>query len=194
MPISAIGIADRFGGTFDVRNIINYDDMTLNTTAYAEYSPPYLPATFSMTFMLAFALTTALIVHTVLYHGPRVYRTAVNIKTEADDIHAKFMKHYPEVPDWWFLVLLSVFGIAFGITCVQVYDTGLPVWGYLLSIIIPGIYILPSAFIFAMTNQQVAMNLISELIPGYLFPGKPIPCMVCLPRSDTTQRIISILP
>jgi hypothetical protein len=167
MPISAIQVIDRFSTPFNVGNIINFDDFTLNTTAYAEYSPPYLSAAFSMTFMLAFA---------------RMYRTVINVKTEADDIHAKLMKQYPEVPDWWFLVLLAVFGIVFGIVAIEVYHTGLPVWGYFLSILIPAIYILPAAFIFAMTNQLVAINLIAELIPGYLFPGKPIPCMVSLTK------------
>lgn len=178
MPISAIQIIDRFSTPFNVGNIIDFRDFTLNTTAYAEYSPPYLSAAFSMTFMLAFALTSALVVHTALHHGPRIYRAVINVKTEADDVHAKLMKHYPEVPDWWFAVLLAVFGIVFGIVCIEVYHTGLPVWGYFLSVLIPAIYILPAAFIFAMTNQLIAVNLIAELIPGYLFPGKPIACMV----------------
>jgi hypothetical protein len=178
MPISAIQVIDRFSSPFNVGNIINFEDFTLNTTAYAEYSPPYLSAAFSMTFMLAFALTSALVVHTTLHHGPRIYRAVVNVKTEADDVHAKLMRIYPEVPDWWFAILLGVFGIVFGIVSIEVYHTGLPVWGYFLSILIPAIYILPAAFIFAMTNQLIAINLISELIPGYLFPGRPIPCMV----------------
>jgi hypothetical protein len=186
MPISAIQIIDRFSMPFNVGNVINFDDFTLNTTAYGEYSPPYLSATYSMTFMLAFALTSALVVHTALHHGPRIYRAVINVKTEADDVHAKLIKHYPEVPDWWFVVLLAVFGIVFPIVAIEVYKTGLPVWGYFLAIIIPAIYILPSAFIFAMTNQVVAMNLIAELVPGYIFAGKPIPCMVS-PRKSVAN-------
>lgn len=194
MPISAIQIIDRFSMPFNVGNIINFDDFTLNTTAYSEYSPPYLSAAFSMTFMLAFALTSALVVHTALHHGPRIYSAVINVKTEADDVHAKLIKRYPEVPDWWFAVLLAIFGIVFPIVAIEVYQTGLPVWGYVLAMIIPAIYILPAAFIFAMTNQIVAMNLIAELIPGYIFPGKPIPCMVSTTLGLANNSYSSALP
>jgi hypothetical protein len=73
---------------------------------------------------------------------------------------------------------MVVFGGIIGVVAIEVYDTGLPVWGYFLSMALAAIYVLPAAFIFAMTSQLVAINTIAQLIPGYLFPGKPIPSMV----------------
>ncbi|WVQ65163.1 OPT family small oligopeptide transporter [Kwoniella botswanensis] len=177
LPVNVIQAADRFGSSYDIFNILT-PDITLNTTAYAEYSPVYLSATFSMTFMLAFALATALLVHTALYHGPRIYRAIINVKTEADDIHMKLMKHYPEVPDWWFLALFAVV-FTLAVTALEVYHTNLPVWGYIVAVMLPFVYIIPSAFIYAMTSQQPAINLLAELIPGYMFQGQPIPGMLC---------------
>jgi len=152
-------------------------DSTLNKTAYAEYSPVYLSASFSVTFMIAFALSTAVLVHTVLHHGPRIYKAVTNVKTEADDIHMKLMRNYPEVPDWWFATLFVACFI-FAVVCIEIYKTELPVWGYLLCVLLPALYLLPAAFIYAMTNQQIAINLIAELIPGFVFQGQPIPGMV----------------
>jgi hypothetical protein len=100
LPISVVQTADRFGNSYNIFNVLNPDSTSLNITAYAEYSPVYLSAAFSMTFMLAFALSTALLVHTALHHGPRIYRAVRNVRTEADDVHMKLMKLYPEVPDW----------------------------------------------------------------------------------------------
>jgi ABC-type uncharacterized transport system permease subunit len=60
----------------------------------------------------------------------------------------------------------------------QIYHTELPIWGFLLAILIAAIYILPSGFIFAMTAQPFTLNLIGEVVPGYLFPGMPIANMV----------------
>ncbi|WWC68406.1 OPT family small oligopeptide transporter [Kwoniella pini CBS 10737] len=177
LPVNVIQAADRFGSSYDIFNILT-PDVTLNTTAYALYSPVYLSATFSMTFMLAFALATAILVHTALYHGPRIYRAVINVKSEADDIHMKLMKHYPEVPDWWFLALFGV-TFTFAVVAIEVYHTELPVWGYLVAVILPFVYIIPSAFIYAMTAQQPAINLLAELIPGYMFQGQPIPGMLC---------------
>lgn len=182
LPISVIQAADRFGSTYDVFNILT-PEITLNKTAYAEYSPIYLSASYCVTYMVAFALSTALLVHTALYHGPRIYRAILNIKTEADDIHYKLMKMYPEVPDWWFLALFAVVFV-FAVVSIEVYHTELPVWGYLISVLLPFIYIIPTAFIYAMTSQQITINLLAELIPGYIFQGQPLPGMVCLSASD----------
>jgi len=129
--------------------------------------------------MLAFALSTALIVHTALHHGPRIYAAVLNTRTEADDIHMKLMRYYPEVPDWWFAAIF-VMCFIFAVVAIEVFHTGLPVWGYLIAISIPLLYALPAAFIYAMTGQFVALNLLGELIPGYIFKGQPIPGMVSL--------------
>jgi len=182
LPINVIQAADRFGTSYDIFNILT-PDIQLNMTAYQAYSPIYLSASFNMTFMLAFALSTGILVHTALHHGPRIYRAIVNVKTEADDIHMKLMRQYPEVPDWWYLALF-VTCFMLSVICIEVFKTGLPVWGYVISIILPFIYVIPAAFIYAMTAQTVAINLLAELIPGYIFMGKPIPGMVssCLCR------------
>jgi hypothetical protein len=81
---------------YDIFSILT-PDITLNLTAYQEYSPVYLSATFSMTFMLAFALSTGLLVHTALYHGPRIYYALRNIRAEAEDIH---MNRKQITPNW----------------------------------------------------------------------------------------------
>ena len=176
IPISTVQAADRFGDIYETSAIVTAD-LQLNETAYAEYSPVYLSASFSMTFMLAFALSTALIMHTLLFHGPRIWKTVRNMRTEIEDIHMKLMRKYPEVPDWWFLLLLGATFIT-AVAIIEKYKTELPVWGYIISILLPLIYLIPAAFIYAMTNQTVAINLLAELIPGYLFQGKTIAGMV----------------
>ena len=176
LPVNVIQAADRYGQSYDIFNILT-PEIELNLTAYKEYSPVYLSASFNMTFMLAFALATGIIVHTALHHGPRIYRAVLNVKTEVDDIHMKLMREYPEVPDWWYGALF-VFCFLFAVLAMELYHTDLPIWGYVISIALPFLYILPAAFIFAMTAQSIAINLIAELIPGYIFAGKPIPGMV----------------
>jgi hypothetical protein len=176
LPINVVQAADRFGSAYDIFQILT-PEIDLNTTAYALYSPIYLSATFSMTFMLAFALATGLIVHTALHHGPRIYRAILNVRTEADDIHMKLMRQYAEVPDWWYAALFLVC-FTFAVVAIEVYDTGLPVWGYLVAILLSLIYFIPAAFIYAMTSQLIAINLMAELIPGFIFKGRPIPGMV----------------
>jgi hypothetical protein len=67
----------------------------------------------------------------------------------------------------------------------------MPVWALLLSILLPIIYVLPTGFVYAMTGQavrshdsiclrkmfiisQISINLLAQIIPGTLLPGKPL--------------------
>jgi len=58
-------------------------------------------------------------VHTVLYHGHTLLNGFKKIRVENDDIHAKLMRNYPEVPDWWYLSVFATF-FALAIVAVEV--------------------------------------------------------------------------
>jgi OPT oligopeptide transporter protein len=169
---------DRFGSRYDIGSIFNQTTRSFNLDAYNAYSALYIPGPLAMVYLLAFALTTSLLTHTILYHGKSLLDGIRRTNVEEDDIHAKLMKHYPEVPDRWYTTL----GIAFfilGVVAIEVYPTGTPVYALALSILLPALYMLPCGFIYAVTSQGVAINLMAELIPAGLLPGQPLPNMVC---------------
>lgn len=162
-PISANVPYDRFGKVYNVTRVLNTDD-TFDLNAYDNYSPLYLPATYAVCYLIAFTLSTCVITHTLLYHGKSLLNGIKKMRVETDDIHAKLMRNYPEVPDWWYLTAFSVF-FALAIVAVEVWHAEVPVWALLLSLFLPIIYILPSGFIYAMTGQGVSyLVLISELV------------------------------
>lgn len=72
-----------------------------------------------MTYLLSFALSTCVLVHTGLYHGRSLLNGIKKLKIEPDDIHAKLMKNYPEVPNWWYMLVL-VFFFCMAIVAVEV--------------------------------------------------------------------------
>lgn len=144
-----------------------------------------------MTYTIAFALTLAMLVHTALWHGPRMWRVVRNQRTEPLDIHAKLMEVYREVPQWWYgIVFLVLFALS--IVTIKVFDTDLPVWGLIVALLLPIIYFLPSAFIFATTAQIMTLNLIAQLVPGFLLPGRPIAVMVCYRHDQTGIELMPI--
>lgn len=98
---------DRYGAEYDVSRILIND--TFNLEAYQNYSPLYLSAGYSMTYFISFALATCILVHTALYHGSSLINGLKRVKVEPDDIHAKLMRNYPEVPDWWYMLFLGAF-------------------------------------------------------------------------------------
>ncbi|TFL07122.1 OPT oligopeptide transporter [Pterulicium gracile] len=175
-PISANGPYDKFGDTYNITRVLKHDD-TFDLDAYNDYSPLYLPTTYAITYLLAFTLSTCVLVHTLLYHGRSLLNGIKKIKVEQDDIHAKLMRNYPEVPDWWYICAFLVF-FCLGIVAVEVWDTGVPVWSLILAVLLPVVYILPNGFIYAMTGQGVSLNVLAQIIPGTLLPGNPLANMV----------------
>jgi hypothetical protein len=82
----------------------------------------------------------------------------------------------------------------FGVVVIEVWETDLPVWGFVLALLISAfclvlrhyafefhircvlafVYTLPMSVIRATTSQQIRLNVITELIIGYALPGRPI--------------------
>ncbi|KAH9814731.1 OPT oligopeptide transporter protein-domain-containing protein [Melampsora americana] len=177
LPIGGTSVYDRYGKPYNTSRVVDLRTGLLNLTAYHEYSPLFLPTTFTAVYSIAFALATSAIVHTFLYHGHSIWDKVKNIKTEDEDVHAKLMRNYPEVPDWWYWSYFFLF-TGFSVIVIEAYATGLPIWGLFLALSVALVYVLPGGFIFAMTSQQISINLVAEIIPGYLFPGKPFANML----------------
>ncbi|KAG1723121.1 OPT oligopeptide transporter protein-domain-containing protein [Suillus paluster] len=175
-PLNDSNPYDRYGNVYNVSAVLDANNR-FNLTAYQNYSPLYLPATYAMTYMLAFALSTCVLVHTVLYHGRSLWNGMKKIRVEQDDIHAKLMRNYPEVPDWWYVVCFIAFFLLM-VVVVEVWHTSVPVWALLLSLALPILYVMPSGFIYAMTGQGITLNLLAQIIPGTLIAGNPVANMI----------------
>ncbi|XVF03611.1 hypothetical protein REPUB_Repub05bG0008100 [Reevesia pubescens] len=84
-------------------------------------------------------------------------------------------KNYEEVPDWWFYVVLILTLVLSLFACEGFgKQLQLPWWGLLLACGIALLFTLPVGIIQATTNRQPGLNVITELIIGYLYPGKPL--------------------
>ncbi|KAK9103939.1 hypothetical protein Sjap_021193 [Stephania japonica] len=91
------------------------------------------------------------------------------------DIHSRLMEKYSKVPQWWFLAVLAV-NAALALLAVFAYkeQVQLPWWGLLLALSIGIIYTLPIGILTATTNQAPGLNVITEYIIGYIYPGRPV--------------------
>lgn len=118
MPISASGNFDRFGQFYNVTNVIT-PDITLDENGYRAYSMLFMSTTYATVYALSLCLSTAAIVHTVLHNGKEIYLKFKNAHTEMEDVHAKLMRNYPEVPDYWYWILFVVC-VGLGIVTIEV--------------------------------------------------------------------------
>lgn len=88
------------------------------------------------------------------------------------DIHAKLMKSYKEVPEWWFYILLiGSIVLSLLMSFVWKKDVQLLWWGMLFAFGLAWIVTLPIGVIQATTNQ--VLQLTSPIFWSFLFFASP---------------------
>jgi len=91
----------------------------------------------------------------------------------AEDIHFKLMKAYPEVPEWWFMIVLAI-AATLGMIGIGVYPTHSSPATVIFGIVMAIICIIPVGMITAVTGIQVTMNVLAEFIGGSISAGNAI--------------------
>jgi len=174
-PISSSQTYTNTGLPFDPLEVVT--DGLFDVEKYRNYSPVFLSATFIINYCLSFASLTAVVTHTYLWYGRDIMKQfRTNIKDEKD-IHTRLMSRYRDIPHWWFAAAF-VISFVLGAVTIEVYDTKMPFWAYILTITLSLIFVLPLGILLAITNQQLTLNVFSELVAGYVIPGKPIAVMI----------------
>ncbi|KAG9001828.1 hypothetical protein FRB90_011532 [Tulasnella sp. 427] len=175
LPMSGSQAFDRFAEPYNLSRILTRDHM-LNATAYYEYSPLYLTATFSVLYLASFAVVPALFMYFAFQHGPTVV-SIIKGTANNEDVHARLMRHYKRVPMWWyggvFILCLSL-----SIISIKAQDLDMPVWMLLVAQLFAFGSYLPLVCVLAWSAQALSLNVAAEVIPGALLPGKPVANMV----------------
>ena len=180
---------DNTGMPYDPTTILT--NSTFDQEKYHGYSPLYMPATLCMTYGVSFATSTAVFVHTfcmlhmsiytckmlktyfaVWYRQDILCRFHKSLKDECD-VHSRLMQPYAEVPAWWYGAV-GIISFAFLIITIHIFPTQLPIWGACIAFFLSMILSVPLSMLQAITNQRVALQVMHELIAGYMLPGRPI--------------------
>ncbi|KAI0248083.1 OPT oligopeptide transporter, partial [Lactifluus subvellereus] len=175
-PILSSHMYDNTGKQYNVSRILSPQG-TLDEEAYKRYSPLFISVSFAVAYGMSFASITATLVHSVLYFRKQIWLQARRSLSEQPDVHARLMARYPQVPEWWYFSILVVV-FAMSAVTIEIWPTEVPIWGLFLALSIAAFYIIPMGMIQAITNQQIGLNVIAELIAGYALPGKPLALMI----------------
>lgn len=73
LPILSAAVFDNRGKVYDVSKILT-ENFLFNEEAYKNYSRVFLPITYVLSYALQFAALTALISHTLVWHGKDIWR------------------------------------------------------------------------------------------------------------------------
>uniref|UniRef100_A0A6M2ET81 Uncharacterized protein n=1 Tax=Populus davidiana TaxID=266767 RepID=A0A6M2ET81_9ROSI len=174
-PIFSDGLFTSTGQSYNISAIID-PKFHIDLDAYDREGPLYLSTIFAMIYGLNFACLTATVVHVFLFHGRDIWQLSKSaFRYKKMDVHTKLMRKYNQVPEWWFLCILFLSIAATIFTC-EYYNEQLqlPWWGVLLACGIALFFTLPVGVITATTNKTPGLNVITEYVIGYLYPGFPV--------------------
>jgi OPT family small oligopeptide transporter len=175
LPISGSTIFDNTGSPYDPTAVLT--DGTFDVEKYRAYSPLFLPAARVMSYGVAFAALTAALVHTLLWYRRDIVRRFRSSLKDERDVHSRLMQAYPEVPGWWY-ALIGIPTMIMLLVSIEIYPTQLPIWGACLAFFIAAVLSIPLAMIQAIANQQVTLQVMEELLAGYMLPGRPVANMI----------------
>ncbi|KAL0843755.1 hypothetical protein Bca101_017001 [Brassica carinata] len=141
---------DQTGHSCNITRILNEKDFDINLDAYNGYSKLYLSVMFALLLFLLLSLMGASMMESL--YGECGRRQRQQQKT----------------------ILVVSFASALYACEGFGKQLQLPWWGLILACAIAMFFTLPIGVIQATTNHRVGLNVITELIIGYLYPGKPL--------------------
>ncbi|CAN6480655.1 unnamed protein product [Victoria cruziana] len=174
-PIFSSDLFTASGQEYNISSIIT-PSFKLDIAAYEREGPLYLSTFFAVTYGVGFASLTATVVHVALFHGREIWELSKSAFQEKKiDIHTGLMRKYKQAPEWWFIVILLI-NVGVTIFACEYYkdQLQLPWWGVLLACTVAIFFTLPIGIITATTNQTPGLNIITEYIIGYIYPGYPV--------------------
>ncbi|CAI0379856.1 unnamed protein product [Linum tenue] len=174
-PIFSDGLFRGDGQEYNISAIVN-SNFHIDVDAYDKQGHLYLSTVFAMVYGCNFACLTATVVHVFLFHGRDIWELSKSsFQDKQMGVHTKLMRKYKQVPEWWFLSMLFLNIAATMFICEFYKDQlQLPWWGVLLACAIAFFFTLPVGIITATTNQTPGLNVITEFVIGYLYPGYPV--------------------
>jgi hypothetical protein len=72
-----------------------------------------------------------------------------------------------KIPGWWFGALFVVCFTVAVIVC-HTSDIQLPVYALIIALLLAAVFALPMAIIQALSSSQIGLNVLSEVVCGYL--------------------------
>ncbi|KAJ5764232.1 hypothetical protein N7533_002913 [Penicillium manginii] len=167
----------------------------LNETAYEHYGPMYmgtqnvwstffdyakLPA--AITWILTFGYTQVSSNLKKIFANRKDSQKAQDGQNaqsaQGEGIHYKYhdrlnviQRNYKEIPSWWYIALFSV-GFVILITSIACGYLFIPIWTLFVALASAAIFVIPFAWLYAISNYQLETGSFNELMYGYMVHTK----------------------
>jgi OPT family oligopeptide transporter len=172
-PFMSTRLLSADGSAYPITKV--FTNGILNHETLAQYGIPSLTGTFAYGMFIANAAIGALIAHCILFWGGDIKRAYKSARAESynDRHHNHMAKHYKETPWLWYGAVL-LFSFILGLVVVIKENISLPVWAYIVSLLL-GIFIAPfSCIIYSRFGNGIATNNLSKMLAGLMLPERPV--------------------
>uniref|UniRef100_A0A093Y221 Oligopeptide transporter 6 n=1 Tax=Talaromyces marneffei PM1 TaxID=1077442 RepID=A0A093Y221_TALMA len=172
-PFMSTSLFRANGTEYDTRSIIN-NQGTIDFGKVDEVGLPYMTASAVWGFLTQSLAIGALISHVLIFYSKDMWLAWKQARTRTQpDPHYRAMLKYKEVPMWWYYGLFVLAFLA-GLIVNIGGQTTQPAWEYIISLVL-GAFIAPfSCILCGLYGTGVATNLISKMVAGALYPGRPL--------------------
>ncbi|ORX34771.1 oligopeptide transporter 2 [Kockovaella imperatae] len=198
MPINSNASFDNTMKNYNLTRILNPKDNTLDLDAYKAYSPPYYSIGYLFNQGTNFTWITFAFVYIFIrywnvlkkaFYGMYInMRKRQSIYTGFDDGNCRIMRAYPEVPEWWYMIVLFV-GFILSIVTVAAFPTETPWWTIPALTVIGTFICIPWCVIESVANVGIPLGILWNVLPGVWFPGKFLPDLMLLMLGDAFTAI-----
>ncbi|OJJ52396.1 hypothetical protein ASPSYDRAFT_62902 [Aspergillus sydowii CBS 593.65] len=172
-PFMSTSLFKSSGDTFSPDSVTNAEG-TIDYDKLAQVGLPNLTSSTVWGYLTQNLAIGALITHVLIFYWKDMARAWKQARSRTQpDPHYQGMLKYKEVPMWWYI---ASFVLAFfaGLIVTIKGETTLPVWGYLISLIL-GAFIAPfSCVLYGLYGTGVSTNQLSKMVAGALHPGRPL--------------------
>ncbi|KAK9468634.1 oligopeptide transporter 2 [Lipomyces arxii] len=187
LPINSNVVFDSMGQEYNLSRVLVNNEFDVE--GYRNYSPPYISLGNLLAQGSGFAIHTLALTYVLLTEKKLIIKSLVSgyealrhpkksNLSAFDDPITRMMAVYPEVPDWWFLIVFAV-SLAAGIVGITVWPTQTPVWAIIVILVISVVMLLPSCLIYAVTGYMLGFHNLAVIIAGYICPGNGVANMLC---------------
>lgn len=168
------GLFTTDGKPYPSEKLLN-SDLSFNSTAYEKYGPILLGTQRAWNIFFDYAAYISGVVWILAFKFDDIVDSVKNYfqspEVAHDDILNKMQRKYEPVPYSWYLVL---FLVSF-ITLMSISFSGqmfMPWWCCIVALGLGAIILTPLAWLYALSNFQLAIGTFNELFYGYLIQGK----------------------
>ncbi|PIG86197.1 OPT peptide transporter Mtd1 [Aspergillus arachidicola] len=181
-PFMSTSLFQSNGTQFSTSAVINSQG-TIDFTKLKETGLPSLTSATVWGYLTQNLAIGALITHVFIFYGKDMVLAWKQSRSKTQpDPHYQAMLKYKEVPMWWYLVLFVLAFVAGLIVNIK-GETTLPVWGYIVSLLL-GAFIAPfSCVLYGLYGTGVSTNQLSKMLVPPMYPALRQPSQLAQSRT-----------